>query len=303
MNHLLSIQDLPLKTVQDFFKQAEFYRDHEAAASLSGKTVGLLFFENSTRTRSSFETATRKLGGSPLSLNIATSSVQKGESPVDTAKNIVALGASAIVMRHSASGSVGDAARAAGVPVINGGDGTREHPSQALLDAFTLQSHWGSLQDKRVLIVGDIAHSRVAHSNLALLPRLGAKVTVCGPPTLLPQKAFLGPVESTSDLDAVLPRADAIMTLRLQMERFEGTGHIPSAAEYRQFWGLTRDRLKLLPQQSLILDPGPTQLGVALDPEAAQDPRALILQQVHSGVWIRMAILNWALGVKGMKSS
>jgi aspartate carbamoyltransferase catalytic subunit len=253
--------------------------------------VANLFFEDSTRTRSSFEIAAKRLGAEVLNWTTRGSSVSKGETLLDTVLNIDAMGPHAIVMRHWSSGSAAFAARHARAVMINAGDGTHEHPSQALLDAFTLRQHLGTLEGKRVLIVGDILHSRVARSNLRCLRLLGARVAFCGPPTLVPPHFAAAGAELSHDLDQALEGADAVMMLRVQMER-QVDALFPSPREYGRLWGLTRERADRLPPHVKVLHPGPMNRGVEIATQVADGPRSAILEQVHHGVAVRMAILE-----------
>jgi len=263
----------------------------DAARPLHGKVVANLFFEDSTRTRSSFEVAAKRLGGVVLNWTTRGSSVSKGETLLDTLLNIDAMGPQAIVVRHWSSGAAALAARYTRAAVINAGDGTHEHPSQALLDAFTLRRHLGALEGKRVLIVGDILHSRVARSNLHCLLLLGAKVAFCGPPTLVPRQMTALGAELFDDLDLALEGADAVMTLRVQLER-QVDAAFPSAREYARRWGLSQARADRLPPHVKVLHPGPMNRGVEIATQVADGPRSLILEQVHHGVAVRMAILE-----------
>jgi aspartate carbamoyltransferase catalytic subunit len=299
-SHLLSTRDLRDSDLQTLFKAAKKFKAGASPALLTGKTIVQFFVENSTRTRTSFETAVRKLGGTNLGFSASTSSLKKGESLIDTAQNIQALGADAIVIRHSESGAAQLLARSIDLSVINAGDGTHEHPSQALLDAFTLLEVWGSLKGKRVLILGDILHSRVARSNFHLLKSLGAKVTVCAPGTLLPVGLDSLGVSVAERLEDALTETDAVMALRVQLER-HATPLLPSVGEYARFWGLGKQRLGLLKKGALLLHPGPVNWGVELMPEAQAFDGNLILKQVENGVFVRMAILGWLLNPEGMR--
>jgi aspartate carbamoyltransferase catalytic subunit len=257
--------------------------------------IGLLFLENSTRTRCSFEVATRRLGHQPIVLTGRGSSLDKGESLVDTAANLAAMGLDALVIRSAIAGGADLVARTIGIPVVNAGDGRHEHPTQALLDVSTLRARLGSLAGKRVLIVGDILNSRVARSNIHALMALGATVVLVGPPPLLPWTfAELGPgVEVAHDLDGVLGSADAVMMLRIQLERDAGRA---VASDYRFAFGLTAERLERLRPDVPILHPGPMNRGVEIDDAAAADiARSSILEQVTRGVAVRMAIIDRAL--------
>lgn len=305
---LLSIAELPESDLRSLLSQSLHFFNHPSPASkpLAGKTISLLFYENSTRTRISFENAVRALGGQPQSLAIGASSVQKGETLADTALNLVALGAAGFVLRHGVAGASHIVRNAVSCPVINAGDGLHAHPSQALLDSATLLRHWKinpldsekPLAGKSLLILGDIRHSRVARSNMELLPRLGARVYISGPGTLLPSgeelTGFPG-IERVNFPDRLLPEVDAVMGLRLQTER-QTRGFIPSLGEYRKFWGLTVARMNQLRKDAVILHPGPANPGVEVDLEAMHDPRSLILDQVKMGVAARMAILEWCFG-------
>lgn len=298
MWHCLEAARFSRNEISELFSQARLYRERlkrgETLSELKGKTVATLFFENSTRTRLSFETAARRLGGASLGVAVAQSSVQKGETLSDTARNIVALGVDALVVRHASAGSPAYLAERVGLPVINAGDGFHEHPTQALLDAFTMTERLGDLNGRRVVILGDIAHSRVARSNISLLHRLGAKVVVCGPTTLLPPRPETLGVEVGCFPEEVLRGADVVMPLRMQQERHQGL-QVPSLAEYARFWGLTSARVALLPEHAVILHPGPINRGVEIDSDVADSPRSLILDQVANGVLIRMAVLARAL--------
>jgi aspartate carbamoyltransferase catalytic subunit len=268
---------------------------------LRGRTVVNLFFENSTRTRSSFELATRRLAGGTLNFAASTSSVQKGETLIDTARNLEAMRPSCLVVRHASAGSPMTLAAQVDVPVINAGDGFHEHPTQALLDVFTMEEKLGDVRGKRVVILGDIAHSRVARSNIHILRRLGASVAVCGPPTLLPPSPEVLGVDYAFRPEALLPDADVVMVLRLQLER-QNRMQMPSVAEYSKFWGLDRERAALLKPGAIILHPGPVNRGVELDTEVADGPRSVILDQVYYGVLVRMAILAHVCNPEGLRT-
>lgn len=294
MKHLLAASELSREEIQSLLSTSQLIaramNEAETLNLLQGRTIVNLFFENSTRTRTSFELATRRLGGGVLNFAASSSSVQKGETLIDTARNIEAMKADCLVVRHSSAGSPGVLARSTSVPVINAGDGFHEHPTQALLDAFTIQEKLGSLEGKRVLILGDIAHSRVARSNIHVLKKLGASVIVCGPPTLLPPKPEILGVRAAYRLEDVLPEADVVMALRIQLER-QNRFQLPSVAEYSRVWGLNRERARLLKKGAIILHPGPINRGVELDPEVADGPTSVILDQVYNGVIVRMAVL------------
>lgn len=305
MKHLLSIADLDRESLLRLLDAAEGHlalqdervkkRDH-----LRGRTVINLFFEDSTRTRSSFEIAGKWLGADTINIAAKGSSVSKGESLRDTVATIAAMGVDALVVRHPASGAPAQIARwldAQGrrASVVNAGDGTHEHPTQALLDAFTLRRALGELEGRHVAIVGDVTHSRVARSNLIALRTLGARVTVVAPATLMPSGAAAWAARDgfalSHELDAVLPTADAAMMLRVQSERMAG-GYFPTPREYTVVNGLTRDRLAALPEHAVICHPGPMNRGLEISPEAADDARSRVLDQVSAGVAVRMAVLD-----------
>jgi aspartate carbamoyltransferase catalytic subunit len=258
-----------------------------------------LFFEASTRTRTSFELATRAIGGAPLNFVTSSSSVEKGETLIDTAKNIVAMRPHCLVVRHSSAGSPKFLAANVTTPVVNAGDGFHEHPTQGLLDAFTIEEKLGSLKGKRVVIIGDIAHSRVARSNIHILRKLGASVAVCGPPTLLPPKPEALGVDCAYRPEELLPQADVVMALRIQLER-QNRMQLPSVAEYSRVWGINSERLKLLKGSAIILHPGPVNRGVELATEVADGPRSVILDQVTNGVVVRMAVLAAVVNPEGL---
>ncbi|QRK06114.1 aspartate carbamoyltransferase catalytic subunit [Archangium violaceum] len=293
MRHLLGIEGLRRADIEALLDRAEahLHGGPDASHVLRGKVVANLFFEDSTRTRTSFEMAAHALGAEVLNWTTAGSSVSKGETLLDTVRNIEATGPVALVIRHRSSGAPHLAARHVRCAVINAGDGTHEHPSQALLDAFTLRRRWGSLDGRTVLIVGDIRHSRVARSNLHCLTTLGAKVVLCGPPTLLPPGLESLGAEVTSNLDSVLPRADAVMCLRVQTER-QSENFFPSAREFSRMFGLNAARAERLKPEALVLHPGPMNRGVEIAPAVADGPRSVILEQVAHGVAVRRAILE-----------
>lgn len=294
MKHLLAAADLSKEEIRHFLdtarKMAPIVREDGTIPLLQGKTIVNLFFENSTRTRTSFELAIRKLGAGALNFAASTSSTQKGETLIDTARNIEAMRPHAIVVRHASAGSPNWLAKNVSVPVINAGDGFHEHPTQGLLDLYTIEEKLGTVSGKRVVIMGDIAHSRVARSNIHLLRKMGASVAVCAPPTLLPPKPETLGVDYAYRPEELLKDADVVMALRIQLER-QNKMQIPSLAEYTAFWGLNRERAKLLKPGAIILHPGPVNRGVELDPEVADGPRSVILDQVFNGVVIRMAVL------------
>ncbi len=276
-----------LDTAKSFKKVLE--RPNKKLPSLRGKTVVHLFLEPSTRTLISFETAAMRLSADIINVSGSTSSVTKGESLRDTAENIQALKGDVIVLRHSSSGAAHYLARIMRIPVLNGGDGSHEHPTQALLDAFTLRENFGDdLSKLNITIVGDILFSRVARSNIWLLTKLGAKVTLCGPNTLVPKGLEKMGVRVSHNLQEAIKDADAVMLLRIQHERMNAS-YFPSLGEYRASFGLTRDRVNWLKDKAIIMHPGPINRGVELDSEVADSSRSVILNQVTNGIAVRMA--------------
>lgn len=267
---------------------------------LQGKTVVNLFFESSTRTRTSFEVASRRLGAGILNFSSSSSSTRKGETLIDTARNIEAMRPDCIVVRHSSAGSPAVLARAVNVPIVNAGDGFHEHPTQGLLDAYTMEEKLGPLAGRRVVILGDIAHSRVARSNIHILRKLGASVAVCAPPTLLPPRVEKLGVDFAYRPEELLPDADVVMALRIQLER-QNRMQIPTLAEYARVWGINRERARLLKPGAIIMHPGPINRGVELDPEVADGPRSVILDQVANGVLVRMAVLARVCDPEGLR--
>lgn len=299
---LLGLEHLTRAEVETILDSAESTRDIFGRAvkkfpTLRGKTVVNLFYEASTRTRSSFELAGKWMSADVINVSASGSSVEKGESLLDTVRTLNSLGADAIVMRHRQSGAPEFVARHSRAAVVNAGDGTHEHPTQALLDLFTLRRRRGNLDGLKVLIVGDVAHSRVARSNIWGLAKFGAEITVCGPATLLPAgvEQLGGGVKITTHLDAALPEAEVVMALRLQKER-QAKGLLPSMAEYSREYGLNRNRLERCRPDVIIMHPGPANLGVEIAEEVATDPRSAIADQVTNGVAIRMALLYLLLG-------
>ncbi len=270
-------------------------RDIKKVPTLRGKTVINLFFEPSTRTRTSFEIAGKRLSADVINISVATSSVSKGESLRDMADNLAAMQADVLVVRHGVAGVPHLLARSMAQPVINAGDGAHEHPTQALLDVFTLQEQLGPLDGRNALIVGDIASSRVARSNVLAMRKLGMRVCVCGPRTMLPVGLDQLGVESTSNFDEAIQRADAVMMLRVQRERHNDI-LIPSLAEYADQYCLTTQRLQLAKDGVVVMHPGPINRGVEIAPEVADGLTSVILQQVTNGVAVRMALLYLILG-------
>lgn len=301
MKHLLSINDIDKEfalTILD--TAAEMARVSEGPVkklpTLRGKTVVNLFAEDSTRTRISFEAAAKRLSADVINFTAKGSSISKGESLKDTAQTLQALGADAVIIRHPASGAAHRLAQGKWMngTVINAGDGTHEHPSQALLDAFTIRKHLrggkGDLEGLHVAIVGDILHSRVARSNVLLLNKLGATVTLVAPPTLLPHQVEAWPVKVSYDFNAVLPTVDAIIMLRIQQERMSDL-YFPSEREYSTLFGIDAERLATTKQGSILMHPGPMNRGLEISAEAADSPQSVVVEQVANGVSIRMAIL------------
>jgi len=267
--------------------------------SLRGKNVVNLFFETSTRTRSSFEIAAKVLSADSLNWTSAQSSTTKGETLLDTAKNLEAMRPDVLVVRHSASGAPNFLARHVGCAVVSAGDGAHEHPSQGLLDCFTLRERFGSLEGRTVAIVGDISHSRVARSDLHSLPKLGVKVRLCGPPTMIPQGIDKLGATVHHDLRTAVDGVDAVVMLRIQHERI-GDPLIPNTREYSKFWGLNAKKAaEWLKPDAVILHPGPINRGVELSSDVADGPRSVILDQVQNGVAVRMAILYLLAGGAG----
>ena len=314
MRHLLSTTDLRRETVTalldtaEALKQALLGREVRKLPTLRGRTVVTLFYESSTRTRASFEIAGKWMSADVINVSSGGSSVVKGESLRDTALTLAAMGADCVVIRHPASGAAHRLAGWVPTHVINAGDGTHQHPTQALLDAATLRERLGTLNGRTVTIVGDVLHSRVARSNIELLITLGARIHLVAPPTLLPwgvqnwgsspdRQARSWPVTIGHDLDAALPGTDAVMILRVQAERMCG-GFFPSAREYSISYGLTEARMALLPGHAVVLHPGPMLRGMEIAHSVADSPRAAITEQVRNGVHVRMAVLYHLLAAQ-----
>jgi aspartate carbamoyltransferase catalytic subunit len=297
--HLLGIEPLEPGHIQTILDTAQGLREVldrpiKKVPALRGKTVVNLFFEASTRTRSSFEVAEKVLSADSISIAASTSSVQKGETLLDTARNLEAMNPDMIVVRHASSGAPHFLARSCRSSIVNAGDGTHEHPTQALLDALTLRQKKGRLKGLRVAIVGDILHSRVARSNLWLLSKMEADVVLCAPPTLVPPGIeAMAPV--THSIDEAVEGADAIMMLRIQRERMAG-GYVPSAREFHIRFGLTEARVRRAAKDVVILHPGPMNRGVEIASEVADGPYSVILDQVTNGVAVRMAVLYLLAG-------
>lgn len=312
MKHLLSINDLnESEAIAILDTAVELARVSDAPMkklpTLRGRTIVNLFAEDSTRTRISFEAAAKRLSADVINFSSKGSSVSKGESLKDTAQTLQAMGADAVIIRHQASGAAHRLASSQWMSgtVINAGDGTHEHPSQALLDAYTLRKHLmhGSrnLQGLHVAVVGDILHSRVARSNVLLLSKLGAAVTVVAPPTLLPVGIESWPTDVSYDFDDVIPQADAIMMLRVQSERMNEL-FFPNAREYSRYFGLNSDRVKRMKKDSIIMHPGPMNRGLEITADVADSARSVIVEQVSNGVSVRMAILYTLLTGEGIES-
>jgi aspartate carbamoyltransferase catalytic subunit len=297
---LLSLRGLSAEEIKLILRTAESFREIslrpiKKVPALRGKTVVNLFFEPSTRTRTSFELAAKRLSADIVNIAAQTSSLSKGETVLDTVRNLEALKIDVLVIRHAAAGVPHLIARQSSASVINAGDGAHEHPTQALLDLFTIQEKKGRIEGLLVAIVGDIAHSRVARSNIWGLTKLGARVTVCGPPTLIPPHVEQLGVQVTHRLEDVVRDADVLMLLRIQHERQEAQ-LVPSLREYRLRYGITRERLKPARPDILIMHPGPINRGVELDSSVADGPFSVILDQVTNGLAVRMAVLYLVSG-------
>jgi aspartate carbamoyltransferase catalytic subunit len=298
MRHLLGLEDLSAGEITRALDAAERfvgvgYAGAAKRDDLKGRLVVNLFFEPSTRTRVSFALAARRLGADVQDFSPSGSSTAKGETFIDTARNIEAMGIDAVVVRHTSPGAPHLLAKhlRPHVRVINAGDGAHEHPTQGLLDIFTVRQRKGTVAGLTVALVGDIAHSRVARSNIHGLTKLGAKVILCGPPTLVPREVAQFGVEVADDLDDILPRCDVVNLLRVQFERQRGA-FFPSVGEYAQLFGMTGDRLTRAKPDVLILAPGPINRGVEITPDVADGPNSAILQQVENGLAVRMAVLT-----------
>lgn len=311
--HLLSVSDLGAEGIEEVLRLTDSFVEVSSRAiprvpALRGKTVVSLFFEDSTRTRLSFETAAKRLSADVMTFSVSSSSVNKGESLRDTVETIQAMGVDAVIVRHSGAGVPWQVSRwVDGPSVINAGDGWHEHPTQALLDCYTIRKERHdrgapetppgrpALDGLQIAIVGDIRHSRVARSDVLAFSALGAHVTLVSPPTLLPPSLAGWPVEVSHDLDSVLPKLDVVYVLRIQKERMT-EALLPSLREYTAFYGLTRQRASMLPAGSLVMHPGPVNRGVEIAAEVADDPSSVITRQVANGVAVRMAVLYLLLG-------
>jgi aspartate carbamoyltransferase catalytic subunit len=305
IKHLLSISQLERQDVDRILDTAESFREVgtrviKKVPALRGRTVVNLFFENSTRTRISFELAAKRLSADVINFSTSGSSVSKGESLKDTALTLQAMGADAIVIRHSSSGAPYTLSRWVPASVLNAGDGTHEHPTQALLDLFTIREHFPSFDGLNLAIVGDVRHSRVARSLSLAMTKMGGTVTLVGPPTLIPPQTEAWGVRISHDLDSVLPDLDVCYMLRVQRER-QRQQFFPSVREYSRRWGLSRERVERLPDRAVIMHPGPMNRGVEIASDVADSARAIITDQVTNGIAVRMSLLFLMLGGDGSR--
>jgi aspartate carbamoyltransferase catalytic subunit len=299
---LLGIKELSVENINSILDTAAGFkdvlgRDIKKVPTLRGKTAVNLFFEPSTRTRTSFELAAKRLSTDVINFSVPTSSVVKGESLIDTALTVQALGADFIIIRHSSAGVPHLLAKKLRASVINAGDGTNEHPTQALLDAFTIREKKGRIEGLDIALVGDIIHSRVAKSNIYGLTKLGAKVRLIGPPTLIPREMEDIGVVVFHSIEEGLKDVDVVMMLRIQMER-QGKGFFPSTEEYSKNWGLTPERLLLAKDDAIVMHPGPMNRGIEISSEIADGPKSVILEQVTNGLAVRMAVMYLLAGVR-----
>jgi aspartate carbamoyltransferase catalytic subunit len=298
--HLITLEELSLAEIDQIHSTAAAFkkilgRSVKKVPALRGKTIVNLFLEPSTRTRMAFDMAAKRLSADVISLDGNSSSTTKGETLRDTAQNIEALNADMIIIRHAASGSPLYLSKILGIPVINAGDGAHEHPTQGLLDTFTMKEHLGSLKGRRVVILGDILFSRVARSNIHALTKMGADVTLVGPSTLVPHWFTEMGVKVSHDLKSALADAEVVMLLRIQHER-QASSHFPSLGEYTSMFGLNKTRAGWLNPKAIIMHPGPINRGVEIDSELADGDRSVILQQVTNGIAVRMAVLYLCSG-------
>jgi len=293
--HILSIKDLSIKDIERIFNQAEKFLKNtniKKNKAYSDKNIINLFFEDSTRTLTSFELAGKQLGATTINMSVATSAIKKGESLIDTAMTLNAMNPSILIVRHNMSGVPYLLSEKVNCSVINAGDGSNEHPTQALLDALTIKRNKKKISGLEVAILGDVLHSRVARSNIYLLKKLGARIRIIAPPTLLPSNIEQLGVKVFKSLEEGLEGVDIIMVLRIQKERMEGT-FVPSEKEFFKFWGLDRKKLNKAKKNALVMHPGPINRGIEIDSDVADDiGRSLILEQVKLGVAIRMAIIK-----------
>ncbi|AWI09620.1 aspartate carbamoyltransferase catalytic subunit [Ereboglobus luteus] len=297
---LITLEELSLDEINQIHATAAAFkkilgRSVKKVPALRGKTIVNLFLEPSTRTRISFDIAAKRLSADVISFDASASSTTKGESLRDTAENIRALGADMIVLRHAASGSPLYLSKLLDIPVINAGDGAHAHPTQGLLDTFTMREHLGSLKGRKIVILGDILFSRVARSNIHALKKFGADVTLCGPSTLVPRHLTALGVTVSHDLRGALAGADVVMLLRIQHER-QSANHFPSLGEYTSMFGLNKTRASWLNPKALIMHPGPINRGVEIDNDLADGPNSVILEQVTNGIAVRMAVLYLCSG-------
>ncbi len=294
---LLDVEHLPAEEITSLLKLARKMHSGKPKPLLRGKRIALLFYEPSTRTRVSFEFAAKLLGTHTSVISAASSSIEKGESLVDTGKTLQALGADCIVVRHPSSGAPHVLARNLHIPIINAGDGMHEHPSQGLLDAYTILRHKRTLRGLKITMIGDIQHSRVVRSNVHILSKFGAEIVLCGPPELLPETAAgLAPgIRISRHAEDAIRKADAVMMLRVQKERLSGLKL--NVDKYIAQYQLTAERLKLAKRDAIVMHPGPMIRGMEIQPEVADGPQSVIEEQVHNGVYVRMAILSACLGV------
>ena len=301
--HLLGMESLAPEDIVAILDTAEGFvevskRDVKKVPTLRGKTVVNCFFEPSTRTRISFEIAEKRLSADTINFSASGSSVSKGETLLDTVKNIEAMAPDVLVIRHWAAGAAQFVAQRTDAAVVNAGDGRHEHPTQALLDLFTIRMHKGTIEGLTVAIIGDIANSRVARSDIHALTKLGAKVRVCGPPTMLPPYVERLGVTATSNLREAVAGADVVMALRIQKERL-GRASFPSEREYARFFGITPAVLEWATPEAIVMHPGPMNRGVEISSELADGPRSVILQQAENGVAVRTAVVYLLAGGKG----
>jgi len=304
---LLTIADLGADGIHEIMHAADSMaevcqRPIPKVPALRGKTVASMFFEDSTRTRTSFETAAKRLSADVMNFSASSSSVNKGESLRDTVETIEAMGVDAIVVRHKSSGAPQQISRWANASVINAGDGWHAHPTQSLLDVYTIRDEGRSFEGLRIAIVGDISHSRVARSNIEAFTLLGAEVTLVAPPTLLPPYVETLGAKVSHDIDAVLADTDVLYLLRMQNERMD-QALVPSLHEYHRAFGLTPDRARNLSDSALIMHPGPMNRGIEISPEVVDDPRVRVLNQVANGVIVRMAVLYLVVGTASAERS
>jgi aspartate carbamoyltransferase catalytic subunit len=300
VRHLLTTETLDRAAIESLLDSADefldvLHRPIPKVPALRGKTVATLFFEPSTRTRMSFEKAAKALSADMMSFSPSTSSLKKGESLKDTVLTIHAMGVDCMVVRHEATGAAWRVAEWVDVPVINGGDGAHQHPTQALLDCLTIRQRFGGLDGLRIAIIGDVRHSRVARSDVFAMATLGAEITLIAPPTLLPLDTTGWPVGTSCNLDDILTEFDVVYLLRVQAER-GGASVFPSNAEYRERFGMTRERMSRLKPDTVVLHPGPMIRGIEIDAAVADDPRCLVLGQVTNGVAVRMSALYHLMG-------